>query len=67
MRCLRICLFQFKKEMKDDITTTVSGMLTNLKPHVPPQPLCYHSRKSKADNPKRLRKLPSHVADSSYE
>lgn len=58
--------FQFKKEVKEDIASTVTGMLSNLKPYAPPQP-SYHSRKSKPDSSKRMRKHQPLVADNSHE
>ncbi|XP_018571385.1 uncharacterized protein LOC108911046 isoform X2 [Anoplophora glabripennis] len=58
---------QFKKNITDELTTTVSTIVSNIKPHVVSQPSCYHSRKSKPECPKRVRKLAPLIAESSHE
>lgn len=57
---------QYKKEIVEEVTASMSNVVSNIKPHTVSQPSCYHSRKSKVECPKR-RKLPHLVGESSNE
>ncbi|KAJ8924658.1 hypothetical protein NQ315_000809 [Exocentrus adspersus] len=58
---------QFKKNITDELTATISGIVSNVKPHVVSQP-SYYSRKSKPECQKRFRKLPTAlVGESSHD
>ncbi|XP_060535950.1 uncharacterized protein LOC132707925 [Cylas formicarius] len=64
------CLAQLKKEITEDVTANVSGVvstaLAGVKPQIVNPPNCYHhSRKSKTE--KRLRKLNPHLVDSNTD
>ncbi|KAG5871599.1 hypothetical protein JTB14_010723 [Gonioctena quinquepunctata] len=58
---------QFKKSFTEEMTSTVSAIVSNIKPQTVSQPACYHSRKSKVESSKRIRKLHLPIVDSSHE
>ncbi|CAG9821727.1 unnamed protein product [Phaedon cochleariae] len=58
---------QFKKNWTEEITATMSCIVSNIKPHTISQPTCYHMRKSKPESSKRIRKLPLLTGESSHE
>ncbi|KAJ8973567.1 hypothetical protein NQ317_009592 [Molorchus minor] len=56
-----------KRIFAEELTVTMSNIVTNIKPHTVSQPSCYHSRKSKGECPKRTRKLPTLIAEPLIE
>ncbi|XP_057653370.1 next to BRCA1 gene 1 protein-like [Diorhabda carinulata] len=57
---------KYKKSIVEEVTASVTNLVSNLKPHTVSQPSCYHTRKSKNENSKR-RKLPLLNTESSIE
>lgn len=57
---------EYKKSIIDEVTASVTNIVSNIKPHTVSQPSCYHMRKSKNDNSKR-RKLPLINSEAAIE
>ncbi|XP_074032371.1 uncharacterized protein isoform X2 [Leptinotarsa decemlineata] len=58
---------QFKKDFSEELTSTVSAIVSNMKPIAVSQPVCHHTRKTKVESSKRIRKLPHPVVDFSND